>query len=540
MVLLILGAAFLLGALAVRIGLPPLVGYLIAGFLLSSLGVEQEPLLKDIADIGITLLLFTIGLKLNPGRLAKSEILAGAPVHMLATVIVFGAAIAWMGKNGTGDMAPMGWTSALLVAFALSFSSTVFAVKMFEDKHEIGSRHADTAIGILIVQDIVAVVFLALTSGAYPSIWTLVLMGGLFAARPLLFRLMAVCDHGELLVLFGMLLAVAGYGAFEWVGLKGDLGALVVGMLVAAHPKASELGETLFGFKNLFLTAFFLNIGLLGFPTLGGLSLALVLTLAMPLKSILFYILLTVFRLPPRTAMLTSLGLANYSEFGLIVGSVCVSKGWIESQWLVILAVALSLSFVVAAPANTFSSAIHARWSSRLNRNRKKSEVSEMEPIVDGSVKIAVIGMAGIGTAAYDQIRRTYGPVVMGIDFCTDVVEDHRKKGRNVVYGDADDSGFWERIMLSRSNVELVMIALPDVKTIVFAVGQMRGKGYRGRIIASLHYQDEIDRLKKVGLDVGFLVYEEAGVGFADHASRYLDLPLSRSPDTPRPNGERL
>jgi glutathione-regulated potassium-efflux system ancillary protein KefC len=104
----------------------------------------------------------------------------------------------------------MGWISALSVAFALSFSSTVFAVKIFEEKHEIGSRHADTAIGILIVQDIVAVVFLALSMGTYPSIWTLALAGGLFVARPVLFRMLALCNHGELIVLFGMLLTAAG------------------------------------------------------------------------------------------------------------------------------------------------------------------------------------------------------------------------------------------------------------------------------------------------------------------------------------------
>ena len=311
----------------------------------------------------------------------------------------------------------------------------------------------------------------------------------------------------------------------------------MVGMLVATHPKASELGETLFGFKNLFLTAFFLNIWLSGLPTLSGFIIALALVLAMPLKVVLFFVLLTWFRLRARTSMLASLGLASYSEFGLIVGSICAARGWIGEAWLVILATALSLTFVVAAPANAFASAIYARWSKRLNRFERETVVPEKEPIDTGPAQIAVIGMGGVGTAAYDEIRRRYGKTVIGIDFCADVIEDHRKRGRNVVYGDADDSDFWERIEPSRSDVCLVMLALPDVKTSVYAVRQMKEKGYRGRIIASIRYQDEINILEKAGIDAAYVIYEEAGVGFANYAYQHLDLSPPRNPDMTQSNG---
>jgi glutathione-regulated potassium-efflux system ancillary protein KefC len=311
--------------------------------------------------------------------------------------------------------------------------------------------------------------------------------------------------------------------------LKGDLGALVLGMLVAPNHKATEMGEKLLSFKNLFLTAFFLNIGLSGLPTFVGLGIALILAFAMPLKVVLFFILLTAFRLPTRHAMLTSMGLANYSEFGLIVGSVCASQGWLDAQWLVILAIALSLTFVAAAPANAFSSAIYTRWVGSLVRTQRVA--LEMEPIEIRTAHIVIIGMGGIVTAAYDELLRNYREVPVGVDFCSDVVEDHRKHGRNVVEGDADDSSFWDRIGLSHRNVDLVMLALPDLKTSVFAVSQMREKGYLGRIIASMQYQDEIDRLRKAGVDAGYAIYKEAGIGFANYASQYLDISLFRNPD---------
>lgn len=130
----------------------------------------------------------------------------------------------------------------------MSFSSTVFAIKVLESKREMSSRHASTAIGILIMQDITAVVFLAVSTGKVPSLWSMPVVLSLIITRPVLVRLMLQCGHGELLALFGVLMTVAGYNGFEMVGLKGDLGALVFGMLLAAHPKASELSDKLLGF----------------------------------------------------------------------------------------------------------------------------------------------------------------------------------------------------------------------------------------------------------------------------------------------------
>ena len=162
-------AAFVFGAIVARVGLPPLVGYLVAGFVLNSFGVEGGQTLEDIANAGVTLLLFTIGLKLKIKSLVRPEVWAGATIHMLLTVAVLGAGIWFLGAVAMPYFLLLTWKNMFLVAFALSFSSTVFAVKVFEAKNEIPSRHAATAIGILIIQDIFAVAFLAASSGNLPS-----------------------------------------------------------------------------------------------------------------------------------------------------------------------------------------------------------------------------------------------------------------------------------------------------------------------------------------------------------------------------------
>jgi len=334
---------------------------------------------------------------------------------------------------------------------------------------------------------------------------------------------MAMCGHGELLMLFGILMTVGGYSGFEFVGLKGDLGALVVGMLFATHPKAPELADRLLGFKDLFLIGFFLNIGISGSPTLTGFIIALLLALVMSFKTGLFFILLTRFKLRARTSLLASLSLSNYSEFGLIVGSIGVANGWISSEWLVVIAIALSLTFIMAAPLNSASHKIYARVSGRLKYFETSTRLPEDAPIDPGDAEITILGMGGVGTSAYDELRRRYGDVVIGIDFSAEKVEEHQKKGRRVFFGDAGDSDFWKRVEPSKSLVCLVMLALPDPRTRIFSIQQMKERGYKGQITASVRYEDEMQLLKDAGIDAAYNLYEEAGVGFADHVCEHMD-----------------
>jgi glutathione-regulated potassium-efflux system ancillary protein KefC len=529
-------AAFAFGAVSTRLGLPPLVGYLMAGFVLNGLGITGGSILGSVADAGVTLLLFTIGLKLKLKTLARPEVWGGTTAHMLISGLFFFVLLTAVGTLGATLFQFTQWQTAAMIAFALSFSSTVFAVKVFEAKKELSSRHADTAIGILIMQDIIAVLFLTASASTLPSPASVALVPALFVARQLLRRLMAQCGHGELLMLFGILMTVGGYSSFELVGLKGDLGALVFGWLLADHPKASELADRLLGFKDLFLVGFFLNIGITGTLTTAGLVAALGLAVVMPFKSILFFLLLTRFRLRARTAMLAAMGLSSYSEFGLIVGAIGVSAGWMSAEWLVVIAIALSATFVLAAPMNVRAHTLYAKHSGQLKHFETAERLPGDKPVETGGSTVAIIGMGGVGSSAYDEMTQRYGSTVIGVDFCADTVADHRAKGRHAVYGDAEDSDFWQRFNPSNSRINLVMLALPDPKSSVFAIRQMQESGYRGRIAVSVRYEDQIDTVKAEGVEAVYSLYEEAGVGFSDHVCNHMaycesdggpDLPLA-------------
>ena len=295
-----IGPALVTGLLAVRFGLPPLVGYLIAGFVLNALGVGDYTKLSAIGELGVTLLLFTIGLKLDVRALLRPVIWAGTTLHMLITVAVFGTTLYWLSLAGVAFFADIDLGVALLIGFALSFSSTVFAVKALEEKGEYTSRYGQLAIGVLIMQDIIAVVFIAASSGKLPSPWALSLFLLIPLRGALLKKVLDRVGHGELQILYGFALAFGGWALFDALDVKGDLGALIVGALLAAHPAAGELSKKLLGFKDLLLVGFFLSIGMSGSISAATLLVALVLAVVVVFKVVLYFWLFTRFRLRAR------------------------------------------------------------------------------------------------------------------------------------------------------------------------------------------------------------------------------------------------
>jgi glutathione-regulated potassium-efflux system ancillary protein KefC len=143
-----IAVAFAMGSFSRAVGLPPLVGFLAAGFLLNLQGIVGGEMLQKLSDLGITLLLFTVGLKLNLASLGRPQVWAVAGIHMCGIVALFGFAIYGLALLGASFVAGLDLGQSMLVAFALSFSSTVFAVKTLEEQGEMASLHGRIAIGI--------------------------------------------------------------------------------------------------------------------------------------------------------------------------------------------------------------------------------------------------------------------------------------------------------------------------------------------------------------------------------------------------------
>ncbi len=516
-----IGIAYVLGLAARFVGLPPLIGYLLAGFGLYASGSQMTPTLAEFSEMGVTLLLFSIGLKLRLGSLLMPQIWAVASLHMLVTVAVTAMFIVLMGVVSISLFSGLDPAAIALLAFALSFSSTVFAVKSLEEKGEMNSLYGRVSIGILIIQDIAAVIFLAVSTGKVPSIWALSLLA-LIPLRPLLHKLLERSGYGELQILFGLTLALGGAQLFELVSIKGDLGALILGVMLAGHVRAPELARQLLGFKDLFLVGFFLSIGLSGPLSWNAISISLLLLLLVPFKTLLFFGLFSKFHLRARTSLLASLSLANYSEFGLIVAAIGVSNGWINSEWLIIIAIALSLSFIVAAPLNGVSYRLYASMRTLLSAFETPQRIAEEEDINPGDTSVIIFGMGRVGSGAYDAMRQRMGEKVLGVDVDEDTVRKLNASGRHVIRGSATDPDFWNRICLDFDSVSLILLAMPNAQENLFAARQLKDIGYSGKVAAVAKYADEIEVLKKAGVHAAFNLYTEAGAGFAEHVCNEL------------------
>jgi len=513
--------AFVCGLAVKQFGLPPLIGYLIAGFLLNFAGLESNDALEAIANIGITLMLFTIGLKLHLGDLIKLEVWAGTLGYTALWILIFAGIALFLGALSAPYFSDLSWQSAALLAFAFSFSSTVCVIKVLEDSGEKTTRHGRFAIAVLVMQDLIAVIFLVVAAGKIPSIWA-VLLFGLLLVRPIFNKILDNSGHGELLALSGFLFALGGYELFAALGVKGDLGALAAGVLLSHHNKASELSKSLFAFKDLFLIGFFLTIGLAALPDLTMVLTAVLLTLLLPLKLLLFFGLLCYFRLRARTANLVSLVLTNYSEFGLIVMILGVQLNLLDDHWLVILALSLSISFAITCIYYHNAHKLYASAKQVLSRFERPQILPEDDFFQPKNAEILVIGTGRVGQGAYHALYNELGDRVWGMDANSERIKQQKQQGMHVFVGDAENADLWEN--LNVANIKLVLIAIPSIEDCRNINEQLKVAGYHGKIAAIARYEDDRNQLMSYGIDKVFDFFIEAGAGFAEESLHLIGL----------------
>ena len=501
------------GLLAKTVGLPTLVGYLAAGFLLHAADVEQLPVVDTIADLGVTILLFSIGLKLDLRMLFRREVVVTAAVNLLVLVGLTTGFLGMLSAVGVALLDGEDLRTLALLGFALSFSSTVFVVQVLDDRSESHSLYGRIAIGILVLQDVVAVAYLSAVAGRPPSPWAVVLLL-LVPGAWLVRRLWTHIGHGELQLLFGLTLAlVPGYWLFELVGIKGDFGAMLVGVLLAGHPRAGELSHALFGLRELLLVGFFVSIGLSVAPSTETVFLGLLLVVLLPLEAAAFTLVLWSFRLRHRTAILAGLALANFSEFGLIVVATGVKQDLIAQDWLVVISVAVAGSFVFSSLVNRRGTGLVKRLSAVLPDH--DASHPEDAPIELGDVDAVVLGMGRVGRAAHERLRDEYGLRVIGIENDPLKVESLTADGVAVIEADATDTDFWDRVTAD-GELGILVLAMPFHGSNLVALSRIEREGFAGTIAVVAQYDDEREELIRRGAHVAFHLYEGTGVGLAD------------------------
>ncbi|MEM7332014.1 MAG: cation:proton antiporter [Chloroflexota bacterium] len=491
-------AAFVAGMAAKAIKFPTLVGYLLAGLTLSLLGIESNELIEGIGDLGVVLLLFTVGLHISFRSLVQPQVVGVGSIHLLLSTAVF-----WL----VLQLFQLPAFTAVVLAVGLGFSSTVLTAKSLDARDELDTYHGRLSIGILILQDVVAVLLLAITGSVAPSWWAL----GVFALpllRPLLIRTLYWVGREELLLIYGLLLALGAGWLFDQVGLDAKLGALLIGMVLAGDPRSDELYDKLWALKELFLVGFFLQVGLGGFPNAQGWLMICLLILLLPLKGVLFFALMLRFKLRARTSFLSAVSLTAYSEFALIVAAGAAASGLIDSGFVVMMGLLVAISYALNAPISRFVNVLWGRFEPFLTRFELAVNHPDHEPRSAGVANYIVLGMGQAGTAAYDYLIEQ-GKRPLGLDSDPVQIQYHLQHERRVVYGDAKDPELWTDIDLSR--IEGVLMTLSNLSAEVQATQNLRAEGFAGFVAALSRYGENEAVLKEAGVSVSFLPIEQAG-----------------------------
>lgn len=501
---IIVAAVAGLGARSLR--LPPLVGYLAAGMVLAALGVEGSAVIDRVGYLGVALVLFMIGLDIRFRNLIQAEVMGVTGVHVAVwTLVVTAIGVAW----------GFTWTGSAAVAVGLSASSLVLAAKSLEAQNDLRAYHGRVAIGIILVQTVLATSAIVAT-GTPPSPWAFAVLP-LIGARPALSWLLDRVGQGETLLLLGLALAAAGSLLFDAVGLSAELGALCAGALLAGHDRADDVSEAVRSVKDALLPAFFLSVGLVGLPDGSGLLLVAVLIGLLAVKGALYFGLFAFFRLRSRTAFLASLPLTTYSGVSLIVASAAVSGGLLPESILTALALATAASYLINAPVARHGASLWRHLEPWLGRVQRAGRTRDARPETLGRARFVVVGMGRVGTAAYEYLaQRMQCPA--GVDEDPRCLSDHRQAGRRVLYGDARDASLWTDLDLS--TVEAVVLALPDRTSTLSAVRALREADFEGPISALTTDETGRAELLDAGASAVYLSGDQVGRALARHGLR--------------------
>ena len=521
-VLLLLSAG--IGALGVRLRQPLIVAFIVVGIVVgpSVLGWVSANVQVDLlAKLGITLLLFVVGLKLD-----LHIIRTMGPVALATGLgqIFFTSVVGYLIAVAFG----MTHIAALYVAVALTFSSTIIIVKLLSDKREVDTLHGRIALGFLIVQDLVVVLAMIglnaigkTTEFSFSdAALTVLVKGGVFIlvigllTRYILPRLLHLLSHSqELLVLFGIAWAVALATTGAELGFSKEVGAFVAGVSLASTPYRDAMGARLVSLRDFLLLFFFidlgarLDLGLLGAQLVESLVFSLFVLIGNPL---IVMIIMGALGYRKRTGFLAGLTVAQISEFSLILGALGVSLGHISRETMGLITLVGLITISASTYMIIYSHQLYEKLAPWLTIFERRNPYREREPgavFEDGAADIVLFGMGRYGTGIA-QALRARGSRVISVDYNPQLVRTGDTMGYPVLYGDAEDPEFIASLSLAR--VQWVVGTARERHVNQTLIHSLRSSGYAGRIAVTAHNASEVARLEQAGADLVLLPYADA------------------------------
>jgi len=535
----------LAGAAFVRLRQPVLIAYIVVGIAVGPAGfglVTAHDQIDLLAQVGVAVLLFAVGLKLDLHHIRHiGPVAVATGLGQLAFTIVIGfALILALGK---------GLMEALYVAVALTFSSTIIIVKLLSDKRELDSLHGRIAVGFLIVQDLAVVIAMMAmsalrgTGSGDTAGWMAVLLSlgwRLATAAAAMFVLMrwvlpalvaAMARSQELLLVFAIAWGVALAALGEWAGFSKEAGAFLAGFSLASTPYREAMNARLTGIRDFLLLFFFIDLGAklelsaLGAEVVPAIVLSLFVLIGNPLivMAIMGYM-----GYRRRTSFMAGLTVAQISEFSIVFVAMGITLGHVGVQALSLTTLVGLVTITASTYMILYAQPMYERlapWLRIFERCQPQREAGceRADTAVPDAI---VIGLGRYGRRLAHKLQEE-GVRVLGVDFDPEVTQLPAHGGFEVRFGDAQDPEFLETLPLARAS--WVVSTLPDLASNRLLLHALTERGYGGDLAIVARDDATGAALKSAGVPIVLYPVRNA----VDYAVEHLSELMRAARPTP-------
>ena len=517
---------------------PVILGYLVAGVVIGpevGLKLVSNPAgIEVISEIGLILLLFIIGLELNPAKLLSSGrqlIYAGIGQFLLCVLIGIGFFMLLGYDLGNGRI------EALYLALFCALSSTAIVVKLLYDKLELDTMPGRITLGILIFQDLWAILILALQPQFTNPQITLVLMalgksaallgiGFLLSKYLLAWIFKEISKTPEMVVAMSIAWCAFMAGMGAWIGLSMEMGALIAGVAISSFPYSVHVTAKVLPLRDFFLTLFFLSIGMkIPVPDAAMLVMAMIIVLFVIVSRFLtIYPLLTFAGSGRRTSFIASLNLSQISEFSLVVAALGVGYGHIEQRMMSLIIYAMAVTSVLSSyfiNGNHQAYLLFDRLLEKMGFPSKAKESATGD--LDGHYPVVLLGYHRGARAFIDQIEATAPELlqkILVIDFNLEVLKELSARNIKGLFGDISSMATLEHAHVAAA--EIILSTIPDMllkgTDNQAIVTTCRAMAPNTVIVATADSADQIEILKRSGANEVLLPYTLIG----DRLARFV------------------
>ncbi|HMQ01499.1 MAG TPA: cation:proton antiporter [Candidatus Doudnabacteria bacterium] len=526
---------------------PSIIAYIITGLLIGPLALyrlHHGEILHGLAEIGMTLLLFMVGLDLDISqlrRIGRAAVVAGIGQ------IIFTGAIGYALATMLG-LAPL---PALYIAIALTFSSTIIVVKLLSEKKDMQSLYGKLAVGIFLVQDIAAILILILLAGLTNSAGFGSLNGGLFEtviftlakafmigvivvtlSRTIFPRLLhSLLKSDELLLLFslGWALGLAAFFTSPWIGFNAAIGGFVAGLALANTGAHYQISGRIKPLRDFFIVIFFIvlgsqlvvsNIALAIWPAI---ILAVFVLIGNP---IIITLILGLMGYKIRTSFMTGVTVAQISEFSLILMALGLAAGHVNETHVTIVTMVGITTIGISSYGVIYSNKLY-EWLSRSTYHwleRKSRRNNKHQENLGNTVyrqHIVLIGANRLGSHLVNRLHKQKDQQFIIIDFNPDIVSHYRSLGIAAVCGDIADPYIQEISVLAEA--KLIISTIPDFHDTMALMEYVQTLSRKPKLIATASDEHEALQLYKAGASYVLLPHFVGGVHLNDIIRSHSD-----------------